>query len=267
MIRRFFAFVLLAGAFLGVVRAQAPDSTEYVLGPGDVIRVNVYQVPDLSVEARISETGQITFPLLGTVTVGGNTTMGVQDKIGKALRDGGFVLKPQVIVSILQVRSNLVSILGQIAKPGRYPIETLNTKVSEIIAAAGGVLPTGADVVTLVGTRNEKAVRLEIDVPAILQAGKAELDVSVTNGDIIYVGLAPTAYMYGEVQRPGNFRITRGMTVLQALAQAGGTTLRGTERGMRVHRRDAKGVVQILELKMTDIVEADDVIFVRESVF
>jgi polysaccharide export outer membrane protein len=267
MIRRLFAFVLLAGALLGAVRAQAPDSTEYILGPGDVIRVNVYQIPDLSVEARISETGQITFPLLGTVTVGGNTTMGVQDKIGKALREGGFVLKPQVIVSILQVRSNLVSILGQISKPGRYPIETLNTKVSEIIAAAGGVLPSGADVVTLVGTRNEKSVRLEIDVPAILQAGKTELDVSVSNGDIIYVGLAPTAYMYGEVQRPGNFRITRGMTVLQALAQAGGTTLRGTERGMRVHRRDAKGVVQILELKMTDIVEADDVIYVRESVF
>ena len=110
-------------------------------------------------------------------------------------------------------------------------------------------------------------MRLEIDVPAILQAGKNELDVNVINGDIIYVAVAPTAYMYGEVQRPGVFPIERGMSVLQALAHAGGLTPKGTERGMRVHRRDAKGTVQILDLKMADIVEPGDVIYVRESIF
>ena len=265
--RRIFSVFFAALFCLGGAWAQTPDTSEYILGTGDVIKVTVYQVPDLSVEARISELGQITFPLLGSVTVGGSTPTGVQEKIAKALREGGFVLKPQVIVSILQVKSNLVSILGQVGKPGRYPIETVNTKVSEIIAAAGGILPGGSDVVTLVGTRNEKPVRLEIDVPAILQAGKNELDVNVINGDIIYVAVAPTAYIYGEVQRPGVFPIERGMSVLQALAHSGGVTPRGTERGMRVHRRDSKGVVQILDLKMADIVEPGDVIYVRESVF
>ena len=193
--RRLFAALLLTLSHIGSASAQGPapaaDPSEYILGAGDVIRVNVYQIPDLSVEARISELGQITFPLIGNVTVSGSTASGVQERIAKMLRDGGFVLKPQVIVSILQVRSNLVSILGQVNKPGRYPIETVNTKVSEIIAAAGGILPTGSEIVTLVGTRNDNPVRLEIDVPAILQAGKTELDVNVANGDIIYVGVAP----------------------------------------------------------------------------
>ena len=92
-------------------------------------------------------------------------------------------------------------------------------------------------------------------------------DVSVENGDIIYVDRAPTFYMYGEVQRPGQLRVERGMTLMQALAQAGGLTPRGTARGMQVHRKDANGAVQVREIKMNDPVERDDVIYVRESLF
>ena len=93
-----------------------------------------------------------------------------------------------------------------------------------MIAAAGGVVPGGADVVTLVGTRNGEPVKLDIDLPAILQSGRAELDVQVENGDIIYVDRAPTIYIYGEVQRPGQMRLERGMTLMQALAAGGGLT-------------------------------------------
>ena len=149
------------------------------------------------------------------------------------------MLKPQVTIQTVQIRSSQVSILGQVAKPGRYPIEIVGSKVSEMIAAAGGVLPGGADVVTLVGNRNGKPIKLDIDLPAILQAGQADLDVVVENGDIIYVDRAPTFYMYGEVQRPGQLRLERNMTLMQALAEAGGLTARGTERGIKVHRKDA----------------------------
>ena len=136
-----------------------------------------------------------------------------------------------------------------------------------MIAAAGGVVPGGADVVTLVGTRNGEPVKLDIDLPAILQSGRAELDVQLENGDIIYVDRAPTIYIYGEVQRPGQIRLERGMTLMQALAAGGGLTARGTERGMRVHRRDAAGQVNILELKPTDHLQRDDVVYVKESLF
>ena len=182
-------------------------------------------------------------------------------------RDGKFVLKPQVTLQTTQIRSSQISILGQVGKPGRFSIEVVDSKVSEMIAGAGGVLPGGADVVTLVGNRGGQPVKLDIDLPAILQSGRAELDVIVENGDIIYVDRAPAAYIYGEVQRPGQLRLERDMTLMQALALSGGLTARGTERGIRVNRKDASGVTRIMEIKLNDKVERDDVIYVRESLF
>lgn len=247
--------------------AQAQAKAEHTLGPGDVIRVNVFQNPDLGLETRISELGTITFPLVGSVNIGGLSITGAEQRIGKALRDGKFVLNPQVNVQLLQIRSSQISILGQVGKPGRYPIDQVGSKVSEMIAAAGGVVPGASDIVTLVGHRNSRPVKLDIDLPAILQSGKAELDAVVAHGDILYVDRAPIYYVYGEVQRPGVARLERGMTVMQALAQSGGLTQRGTERGLRIHRRDASGAVKVVQPGMNDHVERDDVIYVRESVF
>ena len=126
--------------------------------------------------------------------------------------------------------------------------------------------PTQADVLITM-LREARSENRALELPAIMQAGKNELDVTVENGDIIYVDRAPQAYIYGEVQRPGVMRIERGMSLLQALAQAGGVTARGTEKGIRVHRRDRNGTVQVSEMKMNDLVERDDVIYVKESLF
>jgi polysaccharide export outer membrane protein len=250
-----------------VAFAQVPPRAEPVLGVGDVVRITVYQNPDLTVEARVSELGQVNFPLIGAVTIGGLSVSQAQALIEKRLRDGGFVLKPQVTIQTTQIRSSQISILGQVTKPGRFPIEIVGSRVSEMIAAAGGVVPGGADIVTLVGNRDGKPIKLDIDLPLILQQGRSDLDIPVENGDIIYVDRAPTFYMYGEVQRPGQLRVERGMTLMQALAQAGGLSARGTTRGIKVHRKDAAGVVQVREIKMNELVERDDVVYVSESLF
>jgi polysaccharide export outer membrane protein len=275
--RYFLKFALLFWLAVPLALAQVPkaDTTkpaeparlETILGPGDVVRATVFQNPDLTVETRIAEGGQINFPLIGAVTVGGLTIPVAEKRIETMLREGGFVLRPQVTIQVVRTLSSQVSVLGQVSKPGRYPIEMTSSKVSEMIAAAGGVVPGGADVVTLVGTRNGEPVKLDIDLPAILQAGRAELDVQLENGDIIYVDRAPTIYIYGSVQHPGQIRLERGMTLMQALAAGGGLTARGTERGMQVHRRDAAGQVNILELKPTDHLQRDDVVYVKESLF
>ena len=269
MTRKILQGLLLALVFCSAAFAQQkPEAKpEHILGPGDVIRVTVYQNPDLTVETRVSEQGQITFPLIGNVALGGLSVTGAQDRIAKQLREGNFVIKPQVSLFVTQVRSAQVSILGQVARPGRYPIEAANSKVSEMIAAAGGIIPGGADTVSLSGTRAGKPVKLMVDLPAILQAGRSDQDVPVAPGDIIFVDRAPSFYIYGEVQRPGVFRLERGTTLMQALAQGGGLTQRGTERGMKVHRRDANGNVRVIELKLNDLVEREDVIYVRESIF
>ena len=273
----FIRYVLLTLALCSSAFAQTSPSAsasapvakpDAVLGVGDIVKITVYQNPDLTVDgARISEAGQINFPLIGSVAIGGLTASAAEAKIAKGLRDGGFVLRPQVTIQVGQIRSSVISVLGQVAKPGRYPIETVGAKVSEMLATAGGLLPSGADVVTLVGTRNGRSIKLDIDMPAILQSGKAELDLPVENGDIIYADRAPTAYIYGEVQRPGQFKLERGMSLMQALAQSGGLSARGTQRGIKVHRRDANGTVVILDMGLNDTVGRDDVIYVKESLF
>ena len=264
---RIFSVCVLLFLWLGQAFAQAPARPEPVLGVGDMVKMTVYQNPDLSVEARVSENGQINVPLVGPVTIGGLSVPQAQERIEKLLRDGKFVIKPQVTLQTTQIRSSQISILGQVNKPGRFPIETVASRVSEMIAQAGGVLPTGADVVTLVGNRDGKPVKLDIDLPAILQSGRADLDVTVENGDIIYVDRAPVAYMYGEVQRPGQLRLERGMTLMQALAASGGLSAKGTDRGIRVTRKDATGATRVMELKLNDKIERDDVVYVRESLF
>lgn len=240
---------------------------DITLGAGDMIRVVVFQNPDLTVETRVSEAGTITYPLLGAVPVGGLTIDAAEKQIAKGLRDGGFVPQPQVNISLSQILGNRVAVLGLVGKPGRVPIETFNTRVTDILATSGGIAQGGDDVVILVGTRQGKPYRKEIDVPAIYLEGKRDEDVVVAGGDVIYVHRAPMYYIYGEVARPGSFRVERGMTVQQALAQAGGPGPRGMEYWIRLHRRDADGQIVKSSPELFDPVRPNDVIYVRESFF
>ena len=265
--RHLLRFLLLAACFGSAAFAQTAPKGEHTLGPGDVIRISVYQNPDLSLETRLSESGEISFPLIGVVKLGGLTLPRAQQRIAKALLDGKYVIRPQVNIQLVEIRSSQISVLGQVGRPGRYPIEAAGSRVSEMIAMAGGVAPGGSDVVTLVGMRDGQQVRYSIDLPAVLQAGRAESDVVVANGDILYVDRAPIVYVYGEVGRPGQTRLDSGMTVRQVIASAGGITNRGTVRGLRIHRRDPDGTLRVIEPKLDDLVERDDVIYVKESLF
>jgi polysaccharide export outer membrane protein len=132
---------------------------------------------------------------------------------------------------------------------------------------AGGINGAGADTLTLVGVRDGKPMRKVIDLPGIFRSDNRENDVIVQNGDVIYVERAPMVYIYGEVQRPGAIRLERDMTVMQVLATGGGLNLRGTEKGLRVHRRGADGKLQVVESKMDDLLREGDVVYVRESLF
>jgi polysaccharide export outer membrane protein len=247
--------------------AQDKSSTDITLGSGDLIRIVVFQNPDLTVETRVSESGTVTYPLLGSVKVGGLTLDAAEKQIAKGLRDGGFVPQPQVNIALSQILGNRVSILGMVGKPGRFPLETFNTRLTDILATAGGISAGGDDSVILMGTRDGKPYRKVIDVPGIYLDSRRDDDIVVSGGDIIYVHRAPIYYIYGEVLRPGSFRIERGMTVQQALVQAGGPSARGTERSLRMHRRDKDGLLVESSPELLDPVKSNDVIYVRESLF
>jgi polysaccharide biosynthesis/export protein len=241
---------------------------DYRLGPGDAIGVQVYQSPDLSVDARVSESGVISYPLVGTVQLGGLTISEAEKKIADALRTGGFVKVPQVNIVLRQVRGNQVAVLGQVSRPGRFPLETFNTRVSDMLAAAGGATALGDDILIVTGQRDGKPFRKVVDIPALFLNPKSDEDILLAGGDTLFISKAPVFYIYGEAQRAGAYRIERGMTVMQALAQGGGPTTRGSQNRLRLHRRDAvSGKVVETVPQLTDQVRPDDVIYVRESIF
>lgn len=278
--RYFLAFIFLSssiGAFSQPVSpgtANPPSRTpnnqlqqDYRLGAGDSIGVQVYQSPDLSVDARVSETGVISYPLVGSIELGGLTISEAEKKIADALRTGGFVKVPQVNIVLRQVRGSQVAVLGQVTRPGRFPLETFNMRVSDMLAAAGGITALGDDVLIVTGQRNSKPFRKVIDIPALFLNEKTDNDIVLSGGDTLYVNKAPVFYIYGEAQRPGPYRIERGMTVMQALAQGGGPTVRGSQNRLRLHRRDITGNVVESSPRLNDAVQAEDVIYVRESIF
>jgi polysaccharide export outer membrane protein len=244
-----------------------PSSQDYRLGAGDAIGVQVYQSPDLSVDARVSESGVISYPLIGSVQLGGLTISEAEKKIGDALKSGGFVKVPQVNIVLRQVRGNQVAVLGQVSRPGRFPLETFNTRVSDMLAAAGGTTATGDDVLIVTGQRDGKPFRKVIDIPALFLNEKSDEDIVLAGGDTLYVNKAPMFYIYGEAQRPGPYRIERGMTVMQALAQGGGPTARGSQNRLKLHRRDASGKVVEITPNLNDPIRPEDVLYVRESLF
>jgi len=246
--------------------AGLAGAAEVLLGPGDVVKATVYGSPDLAIETRVSESGTLTFPLLGEVQVGGLSTQQAEKKIGGLLEKGGYLKKAQVNLLITTLASQQVSVLGQVNRPGRYPVDGPR-KVLDLLALAGGIGPEGGDMVSLVRTRQGQTTRETIDVVDMVRKGELNRDYEVAGGDIIFVERAPRAYITGEVQRPGPFRIERAMTVQQALSAGGGLTMRGTERGLQITRRDASGVPRTIEVKGNDLVQIDDVITVQESWF
>ena len=247
----------------GAALAQSRE----ILGEGDSIRITVFQNPDLATETRISEQGTITFPLIGEVKLAGLTPARAEARIAEQLVKGKFLVRPQVSVNLVQVRSRQVSVLGQVARPGRYPLDDTSSNLSDILAVAGGISPAGDDKVTVTMKRDGKIVKVDVDVPAMYRTGDLSKNIRLENGDVIFVQRAPVFYIYGEVQRAGSYRLEQGMTVMQALSVGGGVTQRGTDRGLKIRRRGPDGNLRTIDAHLTDLVQADDVVYVRESWF
>ena len=265
-----FAVSLALGIAAPSARAQAAPAgvaPEYRLGQGDVVRITVYQNPDLTLETRVTEAGVISYPLLGNIRIGGLSVTAAEKLVADGLRGGNFVKQPQVNVVVVQVRGNQANVLGQVNRPGRYPIEAADMRLTDLLAAAGGTSAGGSDVVIVTGTRNGQRFRVEVDLPGLFTANARDTDLLIQNGDVVWVERQPLVYIYGEAQRPGPMRLERGMTLMQALSSGGGLTPRGTEKGIRVHRKAADGSVVVITPPMDARMQDGDVVYVRESLF
>jgi len=242
------------------------------LGVGDQITIAVFGQPDLSAEVTVGESGTIMVPLIGTLNVLNLSAAQLEAMVAMRLKDGGYLQNPGVSVQIRQLRSQLVSVIGEVQRPGRYPIQGRMT-VLEALATAGGLTQRADKTVVLLrkppADQGPDTQREEISIQLETADGqfRGRLDAPLVNDDVVFVGVQKLFYIHGEVRRPGAYPMESGMNVMKALSLSGGVSERGSDRRIKIHRLDANKVLQELKAEPAMPIRPDDVIHVDERLF
>lgn len=270
------AAVLVLG--LAAVPARAADqSPDYVVGPQDVLAITVWDQADLSGKFTVEADGSFTFPLIGRVHAGGLTLRAVEAEMVKKLADGYFK-NPQVTVMVDTYRSQRVFIVGEVRVPGTYTL-TGSMSLIEALSRAGSTTPAASSEVIIVHAPEGKGASgpvlpeqsspsqtVHVDLNDLQRGGAAE-NITLRDGDTVFVPRAATIYVFGQVKNPGAYALqTKETTVMQALALAGGVTDRGAAGRVKIVRI-VNGAKKEIKVKLTDLVQPDDTLVVPERFF
>ncbi len=252
-----------------VLQAQTPS--ELLIGSGDLLQISVEGAPEYMREARVSREGSITLPMLGTVTVGGLSVSQAQDLIASRLREGKYFRDPQVTVFAKEYATQGISVLGEVTKPGIYPLLGTHT-LFDAISAAGGVTPKAGKKVMIMRRGSTDAQVVEMPIGA---KDWSQSNVDVKPGDTVMVSKAGIVYVVGDVKLPGGFVMENAkMTVLQAVALAQGTNPTASLGKAKLIRKTASGeqketpiaLDKIYSAKIPDMtLEAEDILFIPNS--
>jgi polysaccharide export outer membrane protein len=276
-----FALLALGGVTVPPpdANAQTPDAREYVVGPQDVLAVTVANEPTLSGKFTVVIDGTVMYPLLGSVKVGGMSLRAVERELTTRLRDG-YLEKPVVSVALDQFGSQRVLVIGEVRQAGSYPLSGPTTLL-EILLKAGAPTATAGSEALVVRGRAEGAkvttgtngvptgsnvLRANLDA---LQRGDLSQDLALRPGDMVFVPRAEAAapiYVMGLVKSPGAYQVTKGATVLQVLAQAGGVTDRGSTGRIKIVRKSQQRTVE-MKASLHDPVQPGDTIVVHRRLF
>lgn len=237
------------------------------LGIGDLIEISVFGVPDLSTKTRISGSGDVYLPLIDYVHVADLTTDEAQDLIQKRLADGGFVREPHVSIFVNESASQAITMVGEVNRPGAYPAIG-ERRLFDLISAAGGFTEKAGRIVTI-EHHGDPGKKVELQLSSHDLAEDTQNNVDIYPGDLIIVSRAGIVYVVGDVQRPSGFLVSEdsALTVLKALALAGGGTKTSALNRTRILRQTPNGVEQIpIRLKKILYAKAPDVALVKGDV-
>ena len=249
------------------------ELTDLLLGPGDLIEIRVFGAPELSDITRVSGAGEIRLPLAGTLKVAGESVETAQKQIEQRLLDGGFLRDPHVNILVKEFASQGISVLGEVAKPGIYPLLGSRT-LFDAIAAAGGTTNRAGRTVVIAhrGAQNSAETTIVLSKDA---KDTAKQNVELRPGDTVIVSKAGIVYVSGDVKTPGGYLLdnNENLTVLQAIALAQGLNPTAASRSVRIIRKNSGKLEeipvelkQIMEAKAPDIsLESEDVLFVPTS--
>lgn len=249
---------------------------DYKIGPEDVLDIHVWGHDDLSKQVPVSQSGDFSFPLIGQVRASGRTVAEVQKEMIRRLADG-YLVNPQVTVTVREYKSQKVFVVGEVKNPGTFPL-TGPSLVMEVLAKAGGPTEKAGTEILVIrpkdpgrkgGPLSPEEVGagevMQLDLRAI-QAGDVSRNIPIQHGDTVFVPKGAYFYVFGEVKNPGQFKHEQGITVLKAIAIAGGITDKAAARRTTVVRE--KGGVRVeLPVRMSDLVEPNDIVMVPESFF
>lgn len=275
--------ILAIGLFLALGTAVAADeqaSTEYRVGPKDLLEVTAMGVPEITkLVVRVSEDGRVTLPLVGEVDVNNLTQHEVEKKLIMVLGEK-YIINPQVSVFILEYKSKRVSVLGAVEKPGPYELLGRQTIMSIISQAGGMTRDAGNEIIVIRQSADGSGTSIRISVDDLFVKGEARLNIPLEPNDIITIPVDKVVliYVFGQVKNPGALQVKRSSipTLLQAIAQAGGFSDRAARSGIKIRRKDAAGrdieldvnVKNILKGKTKDIpLKENDTVYVPESLF
>jgi polysaccharide biosynthesis/export protein len=239
------------------------------LGAGDQVKMEVFGRPEMDTTTYISDDGTLRVPLAGAVQVSGLSPNEAGQKIEAALRKGQFLVDPHVTLTVVVSRSQRVSVLGEVKNPGRYPMES-NTTVLDLLAQAGGATEKGSDIIYILrpdGSGNLERFKVNLNGAVDIKDATPAVLQTLRGGDSIYVPVAEQFYIAGQVHAPAMYRLESGMTLLEAIARAGGITERGSASRVQIKRRNPKGGYIVISGKPAEKIQPDDVITVKERIF
>src|SRR5262245_40332887 len=245
---------------------QPVPPERYVIGPADTLSITVVGEPDLTNKYRVDTDGTITLPYVGRQAAAGMTVIDLQSKITALLKDG-YLQNPQVLIDVDVYKSRSVLVVGEVRSPGKVQLTGLTMSLLEALALAGSPTSAAANEVIVVHTPKPGEASKEIVVNRRdLELGRAGLDVTLQDGDLINVPTAKRFWVSGQVKNPGNYVLDPGTTVAQVLILAGGLTERGSDRRL-TFIRTVNGKIVEVSAKMDDKVQPNDEIKVGSRLF
>lgn len=258
----------LLAMILSLLSVSVMADDGYRLGAGDRISLTVYGQDDLTTRAEIAADGTLPVPLVGRLEVSGLTVPAASRLIESRLEQGGYLRRAHVNLLVEEHRSQSISVLGKVNRPGRLAL-TRTLSLTEALAEAGGMTDEGGDRIVLIRTtENGRQARQEFRLHELLDRHAEDSEpVTLRHGDTLYVPRADQFYVHGQVQRPGNYPLERPINVMQALSISGGFGPAARTRGLVLYRKQANGEVVQLDAKLTDPIRDGDVLFVKESLF
>jgi len=277
LVSRVAACAVVLSAGVAPLAAQ-PSRGGYRIGPKDLVEIRVFEVPELNIERRVSEDGMVNLPLIGDVPAQGLTDAELAERL-KALLESKYVQRASVTVQVREFRARPIMVMGAVRQPGNLAFSGRWTLL-EALAAAGGLSEGHADsVFVLRRAANGLSDQVEIPIDDLISRADPDANIPIFANDIVNVPatVEVTVFCLGEVASPGalTFRSTERITLLTAIARAGGLSDRAS-RKIQIKRRGEDGQDVMLEADYKRIVAGKvvdpelrpgDVILVKESFF